>query len=334
MFSAFMHAAAVRYSGSFSDPRTGVKLPRVRYWEPWNEPNIPGFFSAPNVTRAYRTLLNEGYGQLKAIHRDNVVLLGGLAPVSPVPGSIRPLRFAASLMCVRRAGSGYAAIRGCHRAHFDDVALHPYSIAATPTKHAYVRGDLLVGDIGQVHSLIQAANRFGRTHYQLWVTEFSWYTNPPNRQIGDSPSTSARYVAYSLYEMWKAGVRVVIWFTVLDTSSQDTYAGGGLYAAPGHPKRSLNALAFPFVSGVHRRAGWAWGRVPSSRSMSVVVERAKGRRWVRVARTRTGSDGVFFVRFGARGNGRYRARALGGPTSIPYDSRPIPPRRTHLFTIT
>ena len=51
-----------------------------------------------------------------------------------------------------------------------------------------------------------------------------------------------------------------------------------------------------------------------------------------VATTRTGSDGVFNASFAARGNATYRARVSGGPTSLPYDSRPIPAKRTHLFT--
>ena len=56
-FAAFVHAAAVRYGGGFPDPLNGgATLPRVRYWEPWNEPNIPGFFSAPNpVARTGRS---------------------------------------------------------------------------------------------------------------------------------------------------------------------------------------------------------------------------------------------------------------------------------------
>jgi hypothetical protein len=333
-YSQFVHAAARRYSGSFPDPnRPGSSLPRVRYWEPWNEPNIPGYLNAPNTGGEYRSLLGAAYGQLKSVHRDNVVLLGGLAPVSPVPGSIPPLKFAADLICLRSAGSGYAAIRSCRRASFDAVAVHPYSIAATPTKRAYKRGDLLMGDMGELRSLVQAANRTGHTNYPIWVTEFSWYTNPPDTQIGDAPNTAARYVAYSMYEMWKAGVSVVIWFKVLDPSGNDTYSGGGLDYASGQPKPSRDALAFPMVAGVGRGRGFAWGRVPTSGPKTVVVERQAGRRWVRVASVRTGAGGVFYARFGARGNAVYRARALGGPTSLPYDSRPIPPRRTHLFNV-
>jgi polysaccharide biosynthesis protein PslG len=328
MFAQFVKAVASRYSGHFPDPQNpGSSLPRVKYWEPWNEPNIPGFFSAPNQVSAYRAILNGAYASLKSVHSDNVVFIGGLSSVSSVRGSTPLLTFLADLLCVRRSGSRYVTIGSCRRVHFDAISVHPYALAATPTKHAYKPGDLLVGDIGKVPPLIRATGR----NYPLWVTEFSWFTNPPNGQVGDSFATSARYVDWSMYEMWKAGVSVVIWFQVLDdNSSGDTFSGGGLYSAPGQPKPTLNAFGFPFVAGV-AGGGWAWGRVPQSGTKTVFVERQAGSRWVRVATVRTGSDGVFTARFAARGNGTYRARVSGGPTSLSYNSRPIPPRRTHLF---
>jgi hypothetical protein len=329
LYSGFIHAAATRYSGTYPDPQNrGKALPRVKYWEPWNEPNIPGYLNAPNPIAAYRNLLAIAYRQLKAVHSDNKVMLGGLAPVSPVPGSTPPLTFAADLMCLRPVGSGYKPVGSCQRARFDILAVHPYSLTATPTAHATKPGDMFTGDMGKVRALLRAAGN----RYPLWATEFSWFTNPPDPQVGDPPNTAARYVAYSLYEMWKAATSVVIWFQVIDSNSQDSFSGGGLYYASGRPKPTLQAFAFPFVAGVNGGRGWAWGRVPSSGARSVVVERRTGARWIKVASARTGSDGVFTAAFSARGNAVYRARVSGGPTSLPYNSTPIPARRTHLNT--
>jgi len=332
--AAFVHALALRYSGNYADPLSpGATLPRVNYWEPWNEPNIPGYFSAPNPVSAYRTLLNRAYAVLKAVHRDNVVVLGGLAPVSTVPGSTPPLDFGAQLLCLRRVGAGFRAARSCpQRADFDVFAVHPYSLGATPTKPAYKRGDVLVGDMSTVGALVQAADRLHtaspRIRHQLWVTEFAWLTKPPNSQLGDSEPTAARYVAYSMYEMWKSGVSLVIWQTILDEANND-FVGGGLYRHSGQPKLTLQAFAFPVVAGVSRGHGFAWGRVPVSRPVRVVVQRLAGRLWHTVATLNTGPDGVFYAHFGARGNGTFRAQVIGGPTSLSYDSRPIPRARTH-----
>jgi hypothetical protein len=336
MFAAFIHAAAVRYSGAYPDPlKPGATLPRVQDWEPWNEPNIPGDFSAPHPVSAYRTLLDRAYGVLKAVHRDNIVVLGGLAPVSPVPGSTPPLDFGADLLCLHRVGASFRPNRSCRqRADFDVFAMHPYSLAATPTKHAYNPGDVLVGDMSKVGTLVRTADRLHtaaqRIHHQIWVTEFAWLTNPPNTLLGDAEPTAARYVAYSMYEMWKSGVSLVIWLTVLDEPS-DGFAGQGLYASSGRPKLTLRAFAFPFVAAVNARHGFAWGRVPVSHQVRVVVQRATGWGWRTVARRLTGADGVFSARFPASGNALYRARVLEGPTSLAYDSRPIPPKRIHAY---
>lgn len=337
-FAAFLHAVASRYGGSFPDPlQSGATLPRVMYWEPWNEPNIPGYFSAPNPVSAYRTLLNRAYGVLKAVHRDNLVVLGGLAPVSPVPGSTPPLDFGAALLCLQRVGTGFSASRSCRqRARFDVFAMHPYSLASTPTKHAYKPGDVLVGDMGKVGALVHTADRLHTAapgiRHKIWVTEFAWLTNPPNAQLGDSDAVAARYVAYSMYEIWNSGVSLVIWQTVLDEPGNG-FVGGGLYWSSGHPKPTLQTFAFPTVASVSGGRGFVWGRVPGPRPVDVVVQRALGNQWRTVATLRTGSDGVFSTRFPASGNGFYRAHVIGGPTSLVYDSRPIPPKRTHAFTI-
>jgi hypothetical protein len=237
-------------------------------------------------------------------------------------------------MCLHRTGGAFRANHSCRQpTSFDVFAMHPYSFAATPTKHAYKQGDVLVGDMAEVGALVRAADRLHTTaqriHHRIWVTEFAWPTNPPNRQLGDSDPVAARYVAYSMYEMWKSGVSLVIWQTVLDEPGNDV-AGGGLYQSSGRPKPTLHALAFPVVAVVSRGHGLAWGRAPVSSRTRIIVQRARGRGWTNVAWLRTGTDGVFEARFRAFGNGLYRAHVLGGPTSFAYNSRPIPPKRTHL----
>jgi hypothetical protein len=330
MFSQFVHAAALRYSGRYPDPqKPGASLPRVKYWEPWNEPNIPGFFSAPDPVSAYRTLLDRAYAALKAVHSDNLVLLGGLAPVKPFPNSFTPLDFAARVLCLRRVGTHFRADPSCHqRTRFDLLAIHTYVLGATPTKHAAIPGDVFPADMPEVQNLVRTENRVHGGNHQAWVTEFAWYTNPPNSQLGDSDATAARYVAYSMYEIWKSGVSNVIWLGAVDLPPSDPDMGHGLYFAPGKPKLVLQAFSFPVIASVKGGQGLVWGRAPVSRSVRVVVQRSVGGRWRAVAGTRSGSDGVFLARFGARGNGVYRATVAGGPVSLPYNSRPIPPIMT------
>lgn len=336
-FAQFARAAALRYSGNFPDPQDpGLTLPKVTYWEIWNEENLPLYLAGPDIVGEYRGLLDAGYSAVKSVNSSNVVVIGGLAPVSYVPPySIAPLQFAAELLCVHRVATGYRADQSCPQpAEFDVFAMHPYSLGATPTKHAYQYSNVLVGDMGKVAALVAAADRLHTVapsiKHQLWVTEFAWPTNPPDKLVGDRGRVAARYVAYSLYEMWRAGVSLVVWQTVLDTPTA-SLLGGGLYAEDGAPKATLRAFAFPFVASVNRGSGFAWGRVPRSRRVKVVVERRSGSGWQKVARTRTSADGIFSVRFSARGNGVYRALTAYGQASLPYNSQPIPPKRTHDF---
>ena len=116
-------------------------------------------------------------------------------------------------------------------------------------------------------------------------------------------------------------------------SPRQGITGGGLYDASGVPKLTKQAFAFPVVAGVRGGHGFVWGRVPVSHPVRVLVQRRSRNGWSTVARLSAGSDGVFDARFGARGNGLYRARVVGGPTSLAYDSRPIPPRQTHNYQV-
>ena len=340
-FGQFMHAAAVRYSGHYPDPlHAGAFLPAVKYWEIWNEVNLGLFFDAPDLVNEYRSLLNAAYDSIKAVDPTAVVSIGGLAPVSYLGAlSMSPLTFAAQLMCLDRVGTQFVRARSCpEQARFDVFSIHPYSLAATPTKHAYHYDDVLVGDLGKVDALLKAADTlhtvYPSEHHGLWVTEWSWFTNPPNTQVGDSPATAARYTAYSMYEMWKAAVSVVIWFQIQDAPyvvPTGVTPGGGLYDSTGHAKPMMSAFAFPFVAGDTGRTGFGWGRAPVPAGHVVDVEREAGHHWLRVASAMTRTDGTFYVTFTASGNANYRAHVEQGPTSQTYNSTPIPPKRTHLF---
>lgn len=337
----FAHAAALRYSGHFPDPANpGSFLPHVRYWEIWNEENLPQDLGAPDLVQHYRSMLNAAYAAINGVDTGDKVAIGGLAPVSFETGSISPLKFAAGLMCLHRVGTRFLRSRSCPQpAHFDILAIHPYSLAATPTKRAYNYDDVLVGDMAKIGALLSAGDRLHtvlpRIRHTSWVTEWSWFTNPPQKVVGDSPLTAARYVAYSMYEMWRSGVSMVIWFVIQDpdlkaSNTPQFVLGGGLYDVRGRAKPLLRAFEFPVIGSVAGGRGYVWGRAPVSRSAQVVVERASGRGWRYVTTVGTGSDGIFTARFRASGNGVYRARVLRGAASLGYDTHPIPPKRTHL----
>ena len=98
----FGHAVSTRYSGGYQD------LPRVRYFEVWNEPNLPVYLTpqwsgdAPASPDHFREMLNAFHGAVKAVDRRAVVIAGGLAPYGDdLRGDrLRPLRFLRRLFCL------------------------------------------------------------------------------------------------------------------------------------------------------------------------------------------------------------------------------------------
>jgi hypothetical protein len=332
-FGAFAQAVAERYSGHFPDPLlSGQALPRVKYFELWNEENLPLFFAAPQLVNAYRALLTDGYHGVKAVAADDQVVMGGLAPVSYSSGlSISPLKLAAQLMCLRRVGTHFVRLGGgCRAAPWDIFAEHPYTLAVTPTTPAGSYDDVLVADVHKLRDLLNAAHRLHtiRGNHPLWVTEWGWVTRPPDSLVGDSFNTAARYVAYGMYEMWKAGISLVVWQGITDQSPTQL-AGSGLETKTGQRKPQMQAFTFPFIASVDHGRGSGWGRVPGSRRVGVIVQRRTAHGWRRVASTQTGRDGVFSVHFAARGNATYRALGPSGVNSLAYYSARIPARRTH-----
>ena len=113
-FASFATAAALRYDGRFPDPlQPGAFLPRVRYWQPWNEPNL-AYYLSPQWTRVrggwapaspviYRQLLNAFYRAVKRVSSSNFVVTAGTAPYGDPPGGQRmpPVAFDRALFCLR-----------------------------------------------------------------------------------------------------------------------------------------------------------------------------------------------------------------------------------------
>ena len=145
-FGQFVEAVATRYSGSY-DPTTGTiahgdpnDLPRVSFWELWNEPNF-GQDLAPQAIKgstvpasapAYRSLLDAGWHGLGLTgHGRDTIVIGNLdargsnGPSRPgqpqgLPGNFgatKPLQFVRTLYCVSPSdaelrGAAAAAV-GC-----------------------------------------------------------------------------------------------------------------------------------------------------------------------------------------------------------------------------
>lgn len=305
-YAAFATAMARRYDGSTAG------MPRVRFWQAGNEPNLPLFFQPqfsadgrPTAPGEYRAVLTAFSAAVKGVDPTNLVISAGLAPLRR-PGGIGPLDFARRLLCMHGRRRPRPNRKGCPGGvPLDIFAIHPYTTGG-PTHKAPGADDVELGDLGKLQRLLRAADRAHHIHgafrrTPLWITEFGWDSRPPDPG-GLKAWLHARWVAEALYRAWRAGVRTFFWFGLRDEArggrppNQSVESGLYLRGATleaDTPKRSLQAFRFPFVA-LNRRSGFfVWGRTPNSRGGRVSIQVRRGGRWRQVARLRASRGGIF-----------------------------------------
>jgi hypothetical protein len=321
----FMEAAALRFRGGYRG------LPRVRYWQIWNEPNLDSYLmpqydenGRPASPDWYRSMVNASADAIHSVKEDNLVIAGGQSPFGPdaqSTGRIAPLTFMRQLLCLSAERSPR---RVCdEKVRFDVWAHHPYT-SGGPTHHANNPNDVSAPDLWKMRVLLDAGVRTGNLQSQgpvaFWVTEFAWDTSPPDPK-GVPEALHARWVAEVLYRMWDQGVSLVTWFLIRDqpfTSNTPFQAGLYFRGSDGmrsdEPKLALTAFRFPFVAfrEPKRKSVVFWGRSPAGRS-SVIVERKRGSGWRVVEILRPAASGIFFGRYASSAKtGSVRARLENG----------------------
>jgi hypothetical protein len=240
----FATAAATRYSGTFTRD-DGTKLPAVRKWLAWNEPNNPLFLFPQWVksgkryiaiaAKTYVGICTAVWSGVHATHLPGeTVGCGATDPRGNNNGrnkrpSISPLAF---LKDVKHDGlSGK---------HFDVWAHHPYygRPSETPATKPKDRNSITLGNIGVMTKTL--GQLYGNK--KLWITEYGYQTNPPDRLFGVSLLKQARYLTQA-YAIARKNPRItmMLWFLLKD----ETRLGGwqsGLFTATGKKKPSYDAF--------------------------------------------------------------------------------------------
>jgi hypothetical protein len=268
-FGKFGYALATRYDGLHADPLDpGQKLPKVRLYEAWNEPNLKMFLS-PQCSHGsilpggrcsskgklvgpsdFVKLLNSFYDGVKAAQPDALVAIGGLSSgsASSQGREIPPQAFLRSVLCLSGTRPPFTASPSCpEKARFDAVGFHPYTFAGTPTTKAASWTDAQLGNTPELRATLDAASALGTIEpavtKQLWATEFAWITNPPGRigrtgrAAGISPHLAADYTAETIYRLWSWDVSIASWFQLVDRNAASGVTGTswptGLYFSSG-----------------------------------------------------------------------------------------------------
>lgn len=304
-FAQFSEAAAKRYNGDFGG------LPKVHYWQPWNESNLflffkPQYAGAKTVSPGlYRELLNQFSGAIKSVDPTNQIVAGGLAPIER-PGGVGPLDFARRVLCMR-GRTVPVPIPGCHStARFDIWANNPYTTGG-PTHESAGIDDVSLGDLPEMATLLKAAKVAGKIRSKsksvpFWVTEFSWDSKGPDPG-GVPMKTLTRWTAEAMYRSWLAGVSNFFWLTLRDWPraeglpySQTIESGlyfRGRTVTQDRPKSVLKAFRFPFVSFRKPTGINIWGRTPESTGGKVTLRLRVGGKWSRLGVVRADRKGIF-----------------------------------------
>ena len=185
--------------------------------------------------------------------------------------------------------------------YLDALAHHPYPFGS-PRRHALNIDDVVIPDFARLSRPLAVAVRAGnvlpRGSKQLWATEISWDTRPPDP--GGIPAhKQARYLEGALNVLWKEGVDVVTWYLLRDEARGRGYLytlQSGIFlrgatVARDRRKPSFEGFRFPFTAYRTGARAELWGLAPGPGPVTIQIRR--GRAWRHLVTLRAGSNRVF-----------------------------------------
>jgi hypothetical protein len=246
-----------------TDSAAQTPIPRVHYWEIWNEPQVDGWLapqwrkvaghSVPNSPRLYRQYLDGAYGSLFATGHTtarDTILIGSTSPEGfPTPTAfypeIAPMVFLRGLYCVdglyhRLRGTAATAL-GCpttgSRAAFvkahpglfsaTGFAHHPYFFDLAPNIVSDNVGFVPIANLSRLEGGLDRVYRLYGVHRQipLYLTEYGYQTKPPDPYQIVSPAQQAAYLNEADYMAYRdPRVRSVAQFLLYDDLPDTKYA--------------------------------------------------------------------------------------------------------------
>lgn len=256
------------------------EFPWVHMWTAWNEPNSRTFAVPVSPSLYVQHVLNPAFASLHQASGANRVA-GGVTSPRQTPSGLSPLAF----------------MQGMHaaHAHLDAYAQNPYPVerGETPTNTSCTSCSYLT--MAKLPTIRADVTRYFGAK-PLWLTEYGYQTNPPDRLLGVSYALQAAYLGQAALRVWQQpGVTVLIHFLVRDEPSLGGWQSG-LFTVGGTAKLSYHAFALPLAQ-VSRSGASAtlWGQVrPGSGPRSYVLQREVGSAWRAVGgMAQTGAGGTF-----------------------------------------
>ncbi|HSD81452.1 MAG TPA: cellulase family glycosylhydrolase, partial [Solirubrobacteraceae bacterium] len=313
-FAAFATAVARRYGD------------RVDDYIVWNEPNQRTWLRpqwtcrrgrcTPASPHLYRRILLQAIPAIRAADPGARIIVGSLAPRGSTPhradDQMRPMPFLRALGCVdaryRRYRGG--SCRGFSAPVADGFAIHAHGLKASPTTPSPNPDNVQIADLPRLEHALDAVTRArglrkrGGGRFGLWIDEYGYQTNPPDRYLGVRPAIQAAWLQLGAYKAWHdPRVRNLTQYVWRDEplSRLNTWQSGLRYAS-GRAKPALAGFRAPFWP-VRRSLSTValWGQVRPGGATTVRLERRVGRTWRQVGSARTDARGAFQRTIRARG---------------------------------
>lgn len=237
----FAYAAAKRYSGLYPAP-DGRALPAVKLWMAWNEPNLSiglkqqyrrvggGWVMQSAID--YTRICNAVYGGVhRTLIRGEKVACGATAPRgNNSPTSSRPTISPLAFM---------RALKTAGLRKFDAYAHHPYY--GRKTESPTSKPSATAVTMGNIDTLIAELTRLWGNK-RLWITEYGYQTNPPDRAFGVSYAQQAAYMKQA-YAIARKNPRIdmMLWFLLRDEPSLGGWQSG-LLTRTGQKKPAFNVF--------------------------------------------------------------------------------------------
>ena len=239
----FAYAAATRYSGTFRRA-DGRRLPAVRLWTAWNEPNLQ-IGLVPQWRRVGRTWVIQSaadYARICNAVVDGIrtTLLANrriACGVTSARGNNNPYvqRPSVSPLAFMRA-TKKAGMRG-----FDAWAHQPYygHPKETPSTPPPERGGVTLGNIDTL--VAELTRLYGRTK-RVWLTEYGYQTLPEDTLFGVPWPPQAAYLRQA-FALAQAHPRIdlLLWFLLRDEPDPARWQSG-LVSAAGERKPAFAAF--------------------------------------------------------------------------------------------
>jgi hypothetical protein len=272
--------------------------PFVRRWLIWNEPNQRRWLRPTSPAVYVKRLLNPAYA---AIHRaiPDALVAGGVTAPRGASGGVSPV----------------AWIRGMAAAHarLDAYAHNPYPLSPSETPLHGGCGHCSTITMSTLPRLLANVRRAFGPRTRIWLSEYGYQTNPPDRFLGVPDATQAAYLAEAAMRAYLAPrVDMLIQYLVQDEPDLGGWQSGLLTAA-GVPKPSYYAFELPLaIERESRSHVLLWGQVrPGSGRQEYVLEAERSGGWEPVgAPALTGAGGVFVRSVAAPVGTRFRVVQL------------------------